>query len=262
MLGRVTIVTFIILLSVAAWAQAQGFECAALKPSASSLPSYASIPGQARCEGFFERSVSQPFIELVSLTRGQPPAADSATQVPALNLYADASTPLRLVVQPQPSRPFYRVDAAMQSGQILLWNPAQMLTATRLPLSELGFLALVASPSSSAGSLPTIAPVAFTEKGRKDTRAYAVVRVSVEVSSVAWRSYRVGADTASLPASGWTDLPDSHLYAWRRITLPIDLPSDGKELRVDVQAVGASNSQTLPLLRFSIVGSRDANPAN
>ena len=35
------------------------------------------------------------------------------------------------------------------------------------------------------------------------------------------------------------------------------MPADGKGLRVDVQAVAATNGQSLPLLRFAVAGSLD-----
>ena len=243
--------------AVAAGAQAQAFQCAALKPSSSRAPAYGGVTGQSRCEGFFEKTVSQPFIELLSLTRGALPSA-SAPPAP-LEVRADVRAAARLVVQPLTSSPFYRVDAAMPPGQPLSWDAAPMLAATRQPLAGLGFLALVASASASPDALPALAPVAFTPQALQDGRVvYAVVRVSVDVASVAWRSYRVGSDAAAASAnSAWTDLPDSHLYAWKHITLTIPMPTDGKGLRVDVQAVGAANAQSLPLLRFAIVGPSD-----
>lgn len=246
---------------VATEAQAQAFQCAAVKPSSSLAPAYASVPGQTRCEGFFEKTVSQPFIELLSLTRGAPPSATAASAPSApLQIRADARAAARLVVQPLPSRPFYRVDAALAPGQVLSWDAAPMLAATRQAVSGLGFLALVTSTSTNPGALPALAPVAFTPQTPQDGRVYAVVRVSVDVVSVAWRSYRVGNDAAASPSStsaAWTDLPDSNLYAWKHITLTIPMPADGKGLRVDVQAVGAANAQSLPLLRFAIVGPDD-----
>lgn len=247
---------------VATSAQAQAFQCAALKPSSSLAPAYASVPGQPRCEGFFEKTVSQPFIELLSLTRGVPPAAPAASASSApLQIRADVRAAARLVVQPLPSRPFYRVDAALAPGQALSWDAAPMLAATRQTLAGLGFLALVTPTSTGPAALPALAPVAFTPQAPQDGRVYAVVRVSVDVTSVAWRSYRVSNDAAASPSSApaaWTDLPDSNLYAWKHITLTIPMPADGKGLRVDVQAVGAANAQSLPLLRFAIVGPNDA----
>lgn len=251
-------VSALLLAGTAVAAPAQGFDCAPLQASASRTPGYGRVPGQARCEGFFERGVSQPFIELVSLTRGPPPAGTAGAATAPLEIYAEAPAPVRLVVQPQRSSPFYRVDAPMPVAQALAWDPAPMLAATRLPLSDLGFIALAGTTTPTAGALPAVVPVAFTASARVALRVYAVVRVSVEVSSVAWRAYRLGAGSTALPA--WADVPGSHLYAWRRISLPMDLPADGKGLLVDVQAIGASDAQALPLLRFAIVGPGDASP--
>jgi hypothetical protein len=50
------------------------------------------------------------------------------------------------------------------------------------------------------------------------------------------------------------------LFAWQRITLPIDLPPDGRELRVDVQAVAANDGRALPMLRLAIVGPNVGTP--
>lgn len=255
--GRVRAATCLILIACPAATSAQAFECAPLQPSRDSAPAYRIIAGQARCEGFFEKTVSQPFIELVSLTRGPPPGA-GVTPSPMLEIQANVQGAVRLVIQPQRSSPYYRVDAAMQGGQALAWDPAPMLAATGLPLSNLGFIALTRSNPPWAGAVAAIVPVAFTPQGQQDMRVYAVVRVSVDVASLAWRAYRLGTDAS--PAPTWIDMPDSHRFAWQRVTLPIELPADGKGLRIDVQAVGVSNSQSLPLLRFAVVGAKDGSP--
>lgn len=228
-------------------APAAAFECAPLRPSAAQSPAYRPVAGQARCEGFFERTVSQPFVELLSLTRGDVPA-----QSGELEIRTDAAVAARLVVQPQRSRPFYRVDAELPGGQPLRWDPAPMLAATQLPLAELGFLGVTAPAAAGATDLAVL-PLRFGSDPAGDgRRLQAVVRVSVEVSSVAWRSAPPGG-----PATPWTVLPDSHLYAWRRLVLPIELPAADAGLRVDVQAVAARDAQPLPMLRFEIVGAAD-----
>ena len=238
--------------SAATAAGAQGFECPPLAPSSSRVPAYAAQPGQARCEGFYERKVSQPFIEIVSLTRGALPAT------PALQLRVDARSAARLVVQPLRSGPFYRVDAALPAGQALAWDAGPMLAATGLRLADLGFLGLLQAPGAGT-PVAVLAPVRLgSEPMAASGPALAVVRVSVAVGSVAWRSYRLGADGG--PVSGWATLPGSQLFAWQRIGLPIELPSDGRRLMIDVQAVGADDHQALPLLRFAIEGARDGGP--
>jgi hypothetical protein len=233
---------------------ADAFECAPVAPSATRSPAYRSVSGQARCEGFFEKKVSQPFIELLSLTRGPLPPAGSAS-APLLQLRSTVKSGARLVVQPQRSLPFYRVDAALPAGQVLAWDPAPMLAATGLRLADLGFLAVL--PAGDA-ALTAVAPIAFAPLAAADASALAVLRVSVAVSSLQWRSYRLGKD--ALPASAWVTVPDSQLFAWQRVAVPIALPPDGKRLLVDVQAIGADDGHALPLLRFAVEGPQDGGP--
>ena len=244
----------LVLSGAAASAAAQAFECAPLAPSATRAPAYTAVAGQARCEGFFESKVSQPFIEIVSLTRGAPPA------VLPLQLRVDAKSAARLVVQPQRSGPFYRVDAALPAGQVLAWDAAPMLAATGLRLADLGFLGVVRTAGATA-PVTLLAPVVLGAPTPEPTPtrviATAVVRVSVAVSSVAWRSYRLGVDAGPASARAWATLPGSQLFAWQRIGVPIELPADGRGLHVDVQAVSADDGQALPLLRFAIEGPRD-----
>ncbi len=235
-------------------APAQGFECAPLQPSAARSPAYRAVSGQARCEGYFEQKVSQPFIELVSLTRGPLPVAAGSPGA-VLELRTDLPTATRLVVQPQRSGPFYRVDALLPGGQPLRWDGAPMLASTGLRLADLGFLALAGASTPTATAVMALAPVALTAQASTPTRVTAVVRVSVEVSSVSWRSYRLGAE--AWPATAWATLPDSQLFAWQRLALPIEWPSDGKGLHIDVQAVGADDGRALPLLRFVMLGRGD-----
>ncbi len=236
-------------------AQAPGFECARLQPAVGRVPAYGLVDGPARCEGFFARNVSQPFIELVSLTRGLAVAGDAAA-ASLFELHADARMPLRLLVQPLRSGPFYRVDAPLAVGQSLRWDSSPMLAATGLRVADLGFLALAPSRQATPSALTAVAPLALSPQAREARQALAVVRVSVPVSSIAWRAYRAGAEAG--PAAAWSDLPNSQRYAWQRIGITIDLPPDGKGLRVDVQAVAADDGRALPLLRFAIVGPADA----
>ena len=236
-------------------AQAQGFECARLQPAVGRVPAYGLVDGPARCEGFFARNVSQPFIELVSLTRG-PAAAGNDAAATVFELRADARMPLRVLVQPLRSGPFYRVDAPLAVGQLLRWDAAPMLAATGLRGADLGFLALAPPRLANPSALTAVAPLALLAQAHEARQALAVVRVSVPVSSIAWRAYRAGADAG--PPAAWTDLPNAQRYAWQRTAITIDLPQDGKGLRVDVQAVAADDGRALPLLRFAIIGPADA----
>jgi hypothetical protein len=225
-----------------------GFSCAPLVASHSRQPAYGPVPGAARCEGFYEKNVSQPFVELVSLTRSVPGtiAPDAAGQL-ALRGLPRLDT--RLVIQPMRSNPLYRVDAPLARGATLQWASGGMLQATGLKLRDLGFLAR----AGSSGEPPAFAPVSLQPSEAANT-AYAVLRPSVAVTSISWRGYRAGSATP-----GWQKLTTDPLVAWERIVLPIPLPDDGHGLRVDVGAVD-TQEQDLPLLQFRVLGVRDEAP--
>ena len=253
-----------LLLAGSAPASAQEFRCAPLQPSQAQQPPYQRVPGQARCEGFFARNVSQPFVELVSLTRDLREPTSTAT---AFHLTASRKTAARLVVHPLRPGPFYRVDALIDAGQALQWDAAPMLGATGLRLRDLGFLALALAPRDdtmtvlplSLSLIPTPTPTPTRTPAMPGPlpppTLQAVLRVSVPVGSMSWRRYRL--DGPDDGASGWREIAGPPRFAWDRVPLAIDLPADGKRLHVDVQAIDAAG-KALPLLRFIVLGPDDA----
>lgn len=228
-----------------------GFLCAPLLPSVSCSPAYGRIPGELRCEGYVEQIVAQPFaqphVELLSLTRHQPGSQELAV-AGQLQIRANPAVPLRLLIQPLRSTPFYRVDARLAAGQALAWNAMPMMASTGARLSELGFLAHAASPDPGT---PAVAPVSLAPVIADPAFVYAVLRVSVPVASVAARSYRLGDGVAA--SGAWRRLPGPPLRARDTFVLPIRFAGDGRDVRVDVRALGA-NGRPLPVLRFVVVG--------
>ncbi|MCR5867255.1 hypothetical protein [Aquincola sp. J276] len=237
---------------------AGAFECARVQPSSSRMPAYRPVPDAARCEGFYERTVSQPFVELVSLTRAPLPPTTTGPLV----WQAEATGPaLRLTVLPQRSTPFYRADAELPPGRPVAWDPAPMLAATGLRLADLGFLA-VPLATSAAGSTPghadpVFVPLSPAGQAAPPLQAHAVLRVSVDVAAIRWRA---APDAPGAAASAWSELPGSRLFAWQRSTLPLLLPADGGSQRIEVQAVAAADGRALPLLRFVVAGTRHGRP--
>ena len=232
-------------------AQPAQFRCAPVLPSASREPRYARLPGKEQCEGYFEQTVSQPFIELLSLTRHRPDALPAAAQSStALRIRIDAAVPMQLTIVPLRPSPFYRVDARLAPGRVLDWNAGPMLASTGVRLAGLGFLARAASanPANPGDpAAPLVAPVSLSSTADGANLAYATLRVSVPVTSVAARQYRAGS------AGSWRELPGTPLYEWDTIVLPITLEDSQGALRVEVRAVGTDGS-LLPLLQFVVAG--------
>ena len=156
---------------------------------------------------------------------------------------------MQLLIQPVRPSPFYRVDTRLAAGRTLDWNPAPMLASTGLRLSDLGFLARAASGEPNT---PAVAPLSLLPGADDAALAYAVLRVSVQVASIASRQYRLGAASGATAPGRWRELPGTPLYAWDTIVLPIELATDGFEHHVDVRAVG-TDGQLLPLLQFVLL---------
>ncbi len=248
-----------LLFAAAVQAQTPSFQCAPLVASTSHQPAYGPAPDGRRCEGFYQKNVSQPFLELVSLTLSAP-GAWSADGEGRLSLRGPPKVDTRLLIQPMRSNPLYRVDALLARGSTLGWSSRTMLQATGLQLRDLGFLALAGGAGAGSGAdLLTVAPVS-TQSADEGQTAYAVLRPSVAVSALKWRAYRIASSSALPGVSGqWQPLPNSRLSAWERIALPIPLPADGLGLRIDVLAFD-SQDQALPLLQFAVLGIGDEKP--
>jgi hypothetical protein len=216
------------------------FKCAALRPSASRSPPYGPIANQTRCEGFFEKTVSQPFLELVSLTRGTPQLQG------AQSTKITAKGASRLVVHPLRDVPLYRVDVNLENASEFEFAPKGMLDATGLATNELGFLAYVETPS---GDMRRFAPVALSSQASTSAIGTMVIRPSVDIGSIAWRSYPKGSGSDS----EWTRIAGNVFYAWRLVTAEIRLSEDAPH-QFDVRATDPSG-RALPLLSFVVVAS-------
>ena len=254
--GGSSLVVVAVSLAASLWAPAFAaapvrFECAPLSASTSRQPAYGPVPGQARCEGFYAKNVSQPFIEIVSLTRSLPDTWTAASDG-RLDLRGTRKADLRLLIQPMRSNPLYRVDAALPHDTTFPWDTGTMLQATGLRLRDLGFLARVDRGTDRV----VLAPVSVPAGGDAPS-AYAVLRPSVDVSEIAWRHYRPGLPAD--PSTAWEKLPGGALFAWERVVLPIALPADGHGLHIDVRALDGDH-QALPLLEFAILGADDEAP--
>jgi hypothetical protein len=237
--------------SAATQAQIPPFQCAPLVASTARQPAYGAAPGQQRCEGFYVKNVSQPFLEVISLTRSAP----GSWRIDAegrLGMRAFSKVDTQLLIQPLRSNPLYRVDALLPHNATVDWNSRTMLQATGLQLHDLGLLARV---GSSAEPL-VLAPVS-TQPNEEGNLAYAVLRPSVAVSTLAWRAYRLTQPAVS--PGVWQPLSSKPLFAWERIALPIPLPPDGLSLHIDVSGLD-SQGQALPLLQFVVLGAQDDKP--
>jgi hypothetical protein len=238
-----------------AHAQSPKFDCAAARPSKSLRPAYGRGPNPLICEGFYDRNVSQPFIEVVSALL-QPAA--SFRNLDAARFYLKPRIiprrPMNLLVQPLPVATLYRVDARMENGQVK-WTPAQMLELTHLRLSELGFLA-IAEPRRG-GELVVVPLQVETAPPGPASTAFITIRVSTEISQLKWRVYPTFG--AQAPDLAWQDALARPLYRWASYPLQVPLPADGSSITLEVNAFD-KKKEPLRSLQLVIAGGDYEHP--
>lgn len=235
-------VFFVLLLGAA---QPARFECDRVRPSSVLKPAYARIAKSNVCEGFYERNVSQPFLELLSFTLNSPAAWAQAGEQERIHLIAAKTTTSTVLhIQPLSISTLYRVDASLPADG-LHWSPAQLRRTTNLSLSDVGFLA-------TAGQTPSrsliVVPIWTDKSATHPQTAFATVRVSAKTTSLKWRAYPAHRTQAQSPE--WHEGIDRPLYPWESVTLAIALPDDGSSVNVEIKgnAGGAAAAEPMRIL--------------
>lgn len=236
--------------SLGAAAQDNSFACASVTPSSALKPGYARHANAPLCEGFFDRKVSQPYVEVISALL-QPYNALRQIDVAGFSLTPRVTpgSSMTLMVQPLPVSTLYRVDARIDNGQVK-WDPASMLGLTKLKFTEIGYLAVV-KPRS--GHSLVVAPLSVgTSPPASANSAYITIRVSTEILQLKWRTYPTfGKAPENLV---WTNALQRPLYRWAAYSLAVPLPADGLSTTLELNAFDKKD-QPLKTVQLVIAGS-------
>lgn len=227
------------------------FSCAKVVPSEIYRPKYARVGHSNVCEGYYDKTVSRPFIELISLT-ATPPKSIAALANGNLQIYAPTvrQGPLNLLIQPFSVANPYRVDALILPPTALAWNSQQLRLATKLTLQAVGFVATAVSTGTDLRVAPVRVAITAISGNDPVRYAYATVRVSDDASQFQWRSYPTMRSDAS---ATWAAVGSSHLYPEEWATVEIPVSSNGANTTVELKAIDSSSSAFRPL-RFVIIG--------
>lgn len=219
------------------------FDCLPFQPSATDVPPYQKGTEGEVCEGFYERDISAPFLEVLSLlTVSELP--DSAR----VSLTTLSSTPLAttLHIQPLSIASLYRVDALVDNGTVS-WDSSSLRNATGFELADLGFLATAgASPRYGTLLVPLRAPSVVQEA----TRLFATVRVSQIAEKIEWRVYPTF-DRSSRNLE-WRRATGA-IYQWESFQLEIPTAGAGTSLTLEIKGVADDGTRFRPF-RAVIVG--------
>jgi hypothetical protein len=229
------------------------FACAKVAPSELYTPKYGRVGDSNVCEGYYDKTVSRPFIELVSLTT-VPPKSIAAVPNNRLRISTPGAPPgaLSLLIQPFSVANPYRVDALIVSPAPLAWDSGRLRQAMKSSLKDVGFVATASSSGADLKVAPVRVLVDATSDGDPVSSVYATVRVSDEASQLQWRGYPT--QHAEAPASlSWAAVAGGHLYSEEWATVEIPMKTDGGSTTVEFKALESSNAGFRPL-RFVIMG--------
>jgi hypothetical protein len=231
-------------------AQDNSFACASVRPSSALKPGYSRHASAPICEGFYDRNVSQPYVEVVSALL-QPFSSLRLLDSAAFSLTPRVApkAAMTLIVQPLPVSTLYRVDARIDNAQVK-WDPASMLSLTKLKLSQIGYLAVV---KPRPGHSLVVAPLSVsTAASAPSNSVFITIRVSTEISQLKWRTYptfgKVHDDLA------WSDALKRPLYRWAAYTLTVPLPADGPSITLELNAFD-KKKEPLKTVQLVIAGS-------
>lgn len=96
-----------------------------IEPSSSSSLRYQ--PRGNRCEGFYRSKVGSASLELISCTLGEFRFKNEASEVITLSLPATTKQAVKVRAQGIPLNLYYRMDASLEAGKPLNWEPAAIL---------------------------------------------------------------------------------------------------------------------------------------
>jgi len=185
------------------------------------------------------QQVAGPYLELVSLARGNDKAV-SKGQAVALRASVAAG---RVVVQPLVQGVPYRVDL-LNGPNGARWVPDQMLEVTGLRFAHLGFLAEIpATAPKRLDFVPTL--VGTSTQGSK---CVALIRSSVRTKEMQWRVVSKGQSEAS-----WQKLEGGAVDTWGLARVELTPDDKGTIQVVQIQA-RREDGFLLPILQFGVQG--------
>lgn len=187
---------------------AQELKCDAVRPLPGSRSSYQ--PRENRCEGLYVADVGVHSIDIVSLTYGNL-SFDLQSRLPLRVSVRNQTQALNVRAVAIPPRTYYRMDASIRPGAVLLWPITEVLLPENLTDSRIGIFAW-----KGVESAKTFVPVlVVTDKSPSPAPQSQPVLLSIQTSfdaeTIKWRSARLQAGSC-LTFDKWRDA-NSHLVA-------------------------------------------------
>lgn len=186
-------------------ASAQQADCGQVRATPGAL-GYQLRGGDARCEGFYQSTVSAASLDLLSLTTGAVDfqlGNDKIVEIVAPKVGSLNTTGIHVQARALPLNTYYRMDATIAPGATMRWPIGQVLAPANLTADTIGVLAW-----TDDGPNRVLIPVSVSDAKRAATDGASVVlvlRSSADLDELRWRSWKK--DDAQVPA--WKKHPST-----------------------------------------------------
>lgn len=202
-------VALLLALTAAPAAAAAGPDCTGLQPLDGPL-GYGARDGSSRCEGFFQSPVGAAALEVVFVRYARLRFAAQADRVLVVRPPGELPpgverlTVSALALSPQT---YYRMDAALDGGEVLRWPIAAVLAPAGLGAGDIGVFGAVRAPDRTIHVPLGVAPEGTPPPG-PDAPVRIGLRAATELQEVMWRA-RGGEG----PTMEWAALSAGPLFA-------------------------------------------------
>jgi len=185
-------------------AGAEQADCGQIRATPGAL-GYQFRGGDARCEGFYQSTVSAASLDLLSLTAGAIEfqlGNDKTVEIVTPRVGSATGIGFHVQARALPLNTYYRMDATIAPGSSMRWPIGHVLVPANLTADTIGVLAW-----TEEGPNRVLVPVSVSQRTRASTDAAPLVfvlRSSADLDELRWRSWKKD-DGARAPA--WQKYP-------------------------------------------------------
>ncbi|GAK57725.1 hypothetical protein U27_04692 [Candidatus Vecturithrix granuli] len=185
-----------------------------------------------RCEGLYQSEVSAAVLDIVGVTDGAFQFALDSKEIIELSAPLSRKQPIAIRAVGIPLKTYYRLDAALQPGETLIWPVNEVLLPQALASSKIGVFGWIGNEQQK-----TYIPVrtaATSQPGASDGKVRLYVRSSGEVNNVCWRAGDMVNDVIS-GLCAWQPTPKATYRPGEPIVILLPASASG-ELYVEITA--------------------------
>lgn len=220
---------------------AQGCD-AQLKPVENKAMQY-RVRGN-RCEGFYQSTVSAPYMDVVGVIDGKFRFESSADETLTISASLNKNQPIAVRAVGIPLKTYYRMDARLAPEQTFVWPVKDVLYPNKLSSKDIGIFGWMENGQEKL--YVPVAALSTLNPPEQDGKIRLYLRSSVDVRSVQWRAADLVNGSCG-EMSAYNKLPKSLYRTGEAIEIVLPASAAGA-LCVEVAAQDPNSSEWLKRL--------------